>query len=117
MSRLHRSVVVTSLPAGPVTNRLRRTVVAGSGTLIVAFALLTGQPSAVALGLGIAIPLLILGLLLAPGATQSRSKVAIGGGCHNAAAHLLKRPENLASSQAATHLPAQLPASGQATAK
>lgn len=101
---------------GPATTVLCLTAVAGSGTLILAFPLLTGQPPAVALGLGIAIPVLILGLLLAPGATRSRSKVAIGG-CHNAAALLLKNPENPAPSQAATDLPAQLPASGQTTAK
>lgn len=91
-------------------------MVAGSGTLILALLLLTVHPSAAALAVVIATPVLILGLLFTYGARRPLSRVAIGG-CHNAATLILRNSDSAPPGQAATNFPSKLPTSGAATRK
>lgn len=87
MSGLPGPAVALKSPR-PSQHRLPIPVVAGSGTLIVAFPLLTGQPPAVNLGLGIVASVLILTLMFVLGARRSGIDPAVGG-CHHSAALIL----------------------------
>jgi hypothetical protein len=70
-------------------HRYRLMVLAGSGALMVALPLLADDSPAAVLVVGIAGPVLILGLLFALG-PRPRSGTPGSGGCHAAAAMLLQ---------------------------
>lgn len=95
----------------PGRHSLRLTVVAGLGTLVTAILLLTTQFTAVARVLGIAGPVLVLGVLFVLGTRRSRTSVAIDD-CHNAATLLLQESETSAPRQDGTDLPRSSPTAG-----
>jgi len=80
-------------PRQPGQHRYRLTVLAGAGTLMIAIPFVAGHASAAALAAGIAVPVLILGLLFVLGARRRRRAPA-GGGCHAMTAVLLQDPQS-----------------------
>ena len=91
-------------------------VPAGSGALMVALPLLAGDSPALALVMGIAGLVLILGLLFALG-TRRPSATPGSGGCHAATAVLLQDAQGPPPASISTDHPAQLPDRSYATPK